>query len=129
MTWQVGQSQGLITAQNILALDEQLGEKLLGAGAWDINFGFADQRSSPFFSDLAAAWSGPKPPPTPPNPPAPPNPPPASTPPPPPPPSPSTCGTWVEICPKCTGGSNNCAACSTDLSKFECKSSRLQRPW
>merc|ERR1711957_651087 len=72
--------QGLITAQNVLDLDGQLGHKLLGAGAWDINFGFADQRSNPFFKTLAAAWSGPTPPPTP-TPPAPPTPVPPPTPP------------------------------------------------
>jgi len=89
--YQKGQSQGLITAQNVLDLDEQLGHKLLGAGAWDINFGFDDQRSNPFFKDLAAAWSGPTPPPTP-TPPAPPTPPPTPTPPAPPTPTPPTPG-------------------------------------
>merc|ERR1711865_1053488 len=68
-----------ITAQNVLDLDKELGYKLLGAGAWDINFGFDDKRSEPFFKDLAAAWSGPTnaPTPAPPTPPTPPTPPPA----------------------------------------------------
>jgi len=86
--YQVGQSQGLITAQNVLDLDKQLGNKLLGAGAWDINFGFDDKRSSPFFKSLAAAWSGPTPPPSP-TPPTPAPPAPTPTPPAPPTPTPS----------------------------------------
>jgi len=119
--YQVGQSQGLITAQNVLDLDKQLGRKLLGAGAWDINFGFDDPRSKPFFKTLAAAWSGPTPaptpsPPTPPPTPAPPAPP---TPPAPPaPPAPATCGTWTEVCPKCSG--SKCVTCKSDLSKWQC---------
>lgn len=123
--YQESQSQGLITAQNVLDLDQQLGHRLLGAGAWDINFGFADARSEPFFKTLAAAWSGPTPPPpTPPTPPpAPPTPtPPAPPTPPTPPPTPPTpaCGTWSEVCPICSGGSNNCVACASDLSKWQC---------
>jgi hypothetical protein len=127
--YQVGQSQGLITAQNILDLDKQLGRKLLGAGAWDINFGFEDPRSDPFFKDLAAAWSGPQPPSPPPSPPSPPSPPPTPTPPPPPPtpptPKPSTptcCWSKWGTADTCGNYSGSGGKCNTDWSK-SCSSS------
>merc|ERR1712195_324799 len=95
--YQVGQSQGLIAAQNVLDLDKHLGHKLLGAGAWDINFGFDDKRSEPFFKDLAAAWSGPTSAPTT-APPTPPPPPPAPPTPPTPTPPPGDCGAAYAQC-------------------------------
>ena len=117
--YQVGQSQGLITAQNILDLDEQLGHRLLGAGAWDINFGFADPRSTPFFKDLAAAWKNgttpsPSPSPAPPTPPAPA----------PPTPSPSPSGNCNVTAYQACGGDKGCCkgACVCDGTTYkQCK--------
>jgi len=135
--YQVGQSQGLITAQNVLDLDKQLDYKLLGAGAWDINFGFADPRSNPFFKDLATAWSGPTPSPTP-SPPTPtptPTPPvPTPTPPPPTPsPSPSNCAAAWGQCggtdwkgAVCCSGTCTCqgtpaySQCKPETGKWQC---------
>ena len=96
--YQVGQSQGLITAENILDLDKALGRKLLGAGAWDINFVFDDPRSKPFFSTLAAPWSGSQLPPSPTPPTPPPAPPTPPTPPAPPTPPPGPCSSEWQQC-------------------------------
>jgi len=123
--YQVGQSQGLITAENILDLDKELGYNLLGAGAWDINFGFDDPRSNPFFKTLATAWSGPYPPPSPPPPPPPPPPPAPPTPP------PGQCAAAWQQCdatghPSCCDGTCNCAGtgaykqCTPAKGKYSC---------